>query len=192
MNKATLLLLAGVVCAGSLTLAASAIAKTDPAGLTSIRITPARPDADTRAAIKLLESMPGFAEATWDKKDSVLVVAVADSAHFVPRELYARLRDAGMEVGRMVLHFEEVRAETNNGAYVYSPPNDLRFITRFSWNTQRFWELWGTNPSSGSALFRGDFEVVLAVPGAGGKVGPDSVDVLRFELSKPLYKSRKD
>ncbi len=170
-----------------------ALAEAAPAGLEVIKITPASAPENTKSAIKLLEKMPGFAKAEWDAEAGLFTVTVEDSAHFEPRGLVEALRGERVEVTRLSMHFEEVHARTENSAgIIYSPPNRLSFPAVFTWSGQRFWGFWGNNPRGQSAAFRMDLDIHLGAVGADGKAAPDSVEIIRFELTKPYYKGQEN
>lgn len=170
-----------------------ALAEAAPAGLEYLKITPASTPENPKPAIKLIEKMPGFAKATWDAEAGLFMVTVEDSAHFEPRGLVEALRGEGVEIARLSMHFEEVHARTENGAGIlYSPPNGLSFPAVFTWNGQRFWGFWGKNPRGQKAAFRMDLDVHFGAVGADGKAAPDSVEIVRFELTKPYYKGQEN
>lgn len=170
-----------------------ALTEAAPAGLEYLKITPAAAPENPKSVIKLLEKMPGFAKATWDAKASLFTVMAEDSAHFEPRGLVEALRSEGVEIARLSMHFEEVHARTENGAGIlYSPPNGLSFLAVFTWGGQRFWGFWGNNPRGQNAAFRMDLDVRLGAVSADGKAAPDSVEIVRFELTKPYYKGQEN
>ena len=100
-----------------------ALAEAAPAGLEYLKITPAAAPENTEPAIKVLETMPGFAKAEWDAEAGFFTVTAEDSAHFEPRGLIEALRGEGVEVTRLSMQFEEVHARTESGdGIIYSPP----------------------------------------------------------------------
>jgi hypothetical protein len=170
-----------------------ALAEAAPAGLEYLKITASSAPENPKSVIKLLEKMPGFGDAQWDAKAGLFTVMAEDSAHFAPRALVDALRVEGVEVTRLSMHFEEVHAKTENGAgIIYSPPNRLSFPAVFTWGGQRFWGFWGNNPRGQGAAFRMDLDVRLGALGADGKAAPDSVEIVRFELTKPYYKGQEN
>ncbi len=172
---------------------APALAEAAPAGLEYLQITPAATPENPKPAIKLLEKMPGFAKAQWDAEAALFVVTAEDSAHFAPRDLVDALRGEGVEVARIALHFEEVHAKNENSmGIIYSPPNRLSFPAIFTWSGQRFWGLWGNNPRGQNAAFRMDLDIHLGAVGADGQAAPDSVEIIRFELTKPYYRGQEN
>ena len=109
------------------------------------------------------------------------------AADLVP--LAERLREAGVEVSRLTMHFEEVHAKYENDAGIlYSPPNRLAFPAVFTWTGQRFWGFWGKNPRGKNAAFRMDLDVRLGEVRPDGTAAADSVEIVRFELTKPYFK----
>ncbi len=160
-----------------------------PVGLGAIHITPASVPADPQPALDLLNALPGFAGAQWDSGGGRFTVLAGDSAHFEPRELVDALREAGVEVSRLTMHFEEVHAKYENDAGIlYSPPNRLAFPAVFTWTGQRFWGFWGKNPRGKNAAFRMDLDVRLGEVRPDGTAAADSVEIVRFELTKPYFK----
>jgi hypothetical protein len=91
------------------------------------------------------------------------------------------------------MHFEEVHARTENSmGIIYSPSNRLAFPAVFTWNGQRFWGFWGNNPRGQGAAFRMDVDIHFGAAGAGSKAAPDSVEIVRFELTKPYFKGQEN
>ena len=172
-------------------IAGAAPAEASPTTLEYVTITPAAAPDDPKSIIKLLETMPGFGKAAWDAKGGAFTVAAEDSATFEPRALVTALQGEGIDVARLSLHFEEVHAKTENSmGIIYSPPNRLSFPAVFTWTGQRFWGFWGNNPRGRTGAFRMDLDVHLGAIGADGKAAPDSVEIIRFELTKPFFKGQ--
>ncbi len=116
-----------------------------------------------------------------------------DSAHFEPRDLVTALQGEGVDVARLTLHFEEVHAKNENSmGIIYSPPNRLSFPAIFTWGGQRFWGFWGNNPRGKNGAFRMDVDIHFGAVGADGKAAPDSVEIVRFELTKPYYRGQEN
>ena len=161
-------------------------------GLESIDITPAEVPADPAPLLTMLRAHPGFVSAEWDTARGLFHVTVADSIPVHPRLLMEELKGKGLAVKQLEMEFLSIRGvvDENDMGYLVSPSNDLKLPVLFTLESRRFWGFWGENPRGRDADFRLAFRVHPGAQRPDGTFAPDTAEVLRFQLTKPAYKTK--